>query len=82
MLAISALSISKLEGHYAYYGITGNGRSITQVGEATKKFWNKWLNRRSNAPGGMTWERFKQVVREQLVFPNPRIVHSIYRVKP
>ena len=74
--------VRKLEGHYAYYGITGNGRSITQVCEATKKLWHRWLNRRSNAPGGMTWERFKQVVREQLVFPHPRIVHSIYRVKP
>ena len=74
--------VRKLEGHYAYYGITGNGRCLNQVREATKKLWHKWLNRRSNAPGGMTWERFRQVVREQFVFPSPRIVHSIYRAKP
>jgi group II intron reverse transcriptase/maturase len=74
--------VRKLEGHYAYYGITGNGRCLTQVFEGTKKLWHKWLNRRSNAPAGMTWERFRQVVREQFVFPFPRVIHSIYRAKP
>jgi hypothetical protein len=69
-------------GQHAYYGITGNGRCLTQVCEGTKKLWHKWLNRRSNAPAGMTWERFRQVVRVQFVFPFPRVIHSIYRAKP
>jgi len=37
--------------------------------------------RRTRGPRD-SWERFKQAVREQLVFPYPRIVHSIYRAKP
>jgi len=73
---------SKLEGHYAYYGITGNGRGLNQVYEATKKLWHKWLNRRSNAPRGMTWQRFQQVSQQWLVLPQPHIVHSIYKAKP
>jgi hypothetical protein len=44
----------KLEGHYAYYGITGNGPSLNQVRSEAVKRWHKWLRRRSRAPGGLT----------------------------
>ena len=64
------------------YGITGNGRGLNQVYEATNKLWHKWLNRRSDAPGGMTWKRFQQVSQQWLVLPQPHIVHSIYKAKP
>ena len=74
--------VRKLEGHYAYYGITGNGWCLQQVRATTIRLWHKWLNRRSNAPGGMTWERFQQMLRETFVFPHQRVVHSIYGAKP
>ena len=74
--------VRKLEGHYAYYGITGNGWCLKQVRATTIRLWHKWLNRRSNAPGGMTWERFQQLLRETFVFPYQRVVHSIYGAKP
>ena len=42
--------VRKLDGHYAYYGITGNGRCLEQVRTGTQKLWRKWLARRSREP--------------------------------
>jgi len=70
----------KLHGHFAYFGITGNGRWLQKYREAVKKLWRKWLNRRSrNAP--MPWERFQRLL-ARYRFPPARVVHSIYVAKP
>lgn len=74
--------VRKLEGHYAYYGITGNGRGLNQVRTETQKLWYKWLRRRSREPGGMTWEWMNRMLKETFVFPHARVVHSIYGAKP
>jgi hypothetical protein len=37
----------KLRGHYSYYGITGNYRSLHRFKQETECIWRKWLNRRS-----------------------------------
>lgn len=74
--------VRKLGGHYAYYGITGNGRAINQIRTATQKLWYKWLRRRSREPGGMTWQWMHRLLTETFVFPPARVVHSIYGAKP
>jgi group II intron reverse transcriptase/maturase len=74
--------VRKLAGHYAYYGITGNGRSLNQVRTEVQRLWYKWLRRRSREPGGHTWEWMHRMLKEMLVFPSARIVHSIYAAKP
>jgi GxxExxY protein len=74
--------VRKLEGHYAYYGITGNARALDQVRDATVKLWHKWLRRRSRESTSMTWERMKELLRTLFVFPYARVVHSIYHAKP
>lgn len=74
--------VRKLAGHYAYYGITGNGPSLHQVRTEAVKLWHKWLRRRSRAPGGLTWERMNRLLKETFVFPYARVVHSIYNAKP
>lgn len=64
---------SKLQGHYGYFGITFNSRSIACVYEQAKRSWQKWLNRRSrNNP--MPWERFNRLLM-RYPLPEPRIVH-------
>ena len=45
-----------MAGHYAYYGITGNMRSLTRFVHEATHAWRRWLARRSNQ--GMTWQRF------------------------
>lgn len=74
--------VRKLAGHYAYYGITGNGPSLNQARTEAVKLWHKWLRRRSRAPGGLTWERMNRLLKETFVFPHARVVHSIYNAKP
>ena len=67
----------KLKGHYAYYGITGNGRALARFLFEVRRLWRKWLNRRSWR-GRMTWEKFVRLV-ARYPLPQPRVVHSIYR---
>jgi group II intron reverse transcriptase/maturase len=74
--------VRKLEGHWAYYGITGNGRRLHQVRTEAIKLWHKWLRRRSRESKAMTWERMHQLLKETFVFPYARVVHSIYNAKP
>lgn len=74
--------VRKLDGHYAYYGITGNGRCLEQVRTGTQKLWRKWLGRRSRESKALTWERMNRFLKETFVFPYARVVHSIYGAKP
>ena len=67
----------KLQGHYAYYGITGNGRALARFLYEVRRLWRKWLHRRSWR-GRMTWEKFVRLT-ARYPLPQPRVVHSIYR---
>lgn len=71
----------KLQGHYAYYGITGNGRWLEMFREEVKKIWRKWLHRRSNQWSDMPWEKFDCLCR-QYPLPRARVVHSVCVAKP
>jgi group II intron reverse transcriptase/maturase len=69
-----AMLAAKLKGHYAYYGITCNYRSIDLYYQAVRAVWFKWLNRRSNHTS-YTWGQFTEYLK-QFPLPVPRIVHS------
>jgi hypothetical protein len=45
----------KLLGHFQYFGVVGNGRSLWCFRERVQEVWKKWLARRCRG-GGMTWE--------------------------
>jgi group II intron reverse transcriptase/maturase len=64
----------KMRGHYCYYGITGNARSVGQFALEVRRIWRKWLARRS-ATGRVSWERFRCLL-ARYPLPSPRIVHS------
>ncbi len=66
----------KMRGHYAYFGVTGNIRSLSKFYYQCLHVWCQWLSRRNNH--GMEWERFWQLL-SRYPPPTPRIVHSIYR---
>jgi hypothetical protein len=70
-----------LRGHFAYYGITGNGESLVRFREAVKRLWHKWLDRRTRRRGGMSWKRFGELIKRHYPFPPARVVHSIYAAK-
>ena len=69
----------KLAGHFAYYGITGNARSLHRFRETVRRYWFKWLNRRQRRRDTLTWDCFKTVIEANYPLLRPRIVHSIYR---
>jgi group II intron reverse transcriptase/maturase len=66
----------KLRGHYGYFGITGNFRSLNRVLERTQRIWFRWLRRRTRGGQGMTWERFNTLITTIFRLAPPRIVHS------
>jgi len=66
----------KVRGHYAYYGITGNGRALAGFLDAVKRSWRKWLDRR-NRKREMDWDKFNRLL-AQYPLPSPKIVHSVY----
>ena len=63
-----------LRGHYAYYGILGNARSIGNFAYQVRRIWHKWLKRR-NGLRRLTWAKFTAML-QRLVLPAPRIVHT------
>ncbi len=67
----------KLQGHYAYYGITGNARALARFLYEVRRLWRKWLSRRS-WHARMTWEKFVRLT-ACYPLPPPRVVHSVFR---
>ncbi len=72
----------KLQGHYAYYGIIGNSRSIASVRHKVLLTWHKWLRRRSRGKAQMTWARYISMLNGNFNLPPARIVHSDRVAKP
>jgi group II intron reverse transcriptase/maturase len=70
----------KVQGHYGYFGITGNFRTVAGYFLQVKRAWHKWLNRRSRG-NLMTWELFVRML-ERYPLPNPRIVHQYAGANP
>lgn len=67
----------KLQGHYAYYGVTGNGRALARFRYEVERRWRLWLSRRSRA-GHLTWADYARLL-ARFPLPPARVVHSIYR---
>jgi group II intron reverse transcriptase/maturase len=62
----------KLEGHYAYYGITSNFDRIAAFSYMARRIWRSALARRSQQ--GMSWTKMLKLL-ERFPLPAPRIVH-------
>ena len=66
----------RLAGHFNYFGVNGNHRSLARVVHATQRVWRKWLRRRSQRTR-LTWERFIRLL-ERFPLPRPRVVVRIW----
>jgi len=65
----------KLQGHYGYYGITGNSQALVRFRFEVGRIWRKWLGTRSwHAPRSWAW--FMDLLRRHPL-PSPRAVHSV-----
>jgi hypothetical protein len=64
----------KLQGHYTYYGISLNYRSIAEFSQEVKRIWYKWLARLS-AQRDLRRTQVYDYLRNYPL-PAPRFVHS------
>jgi group II intron reverse transcriptase/maturase len=71
---------AKLTGHYQYYGISGNMRSLNRYYRLALRLALKWLNRRSQRRS-FSWESFTAYLKHYPL-PRPRIVHNLYTLSP
>jgi len=67
----------KLRGHFAYYGITGNGEALRRFRDAVARLWRKWLMRRKRR-GLLPWPQFLRLL-QRYPLPPPVPVHSVCR---
>ena len=65
-----------MQGHYNYFGVKGNLKSLACLLWHARRAWYKWLNRRSQRTR-WTWERFLDLLRD-FPLPDPRIVVQIW----
>lgn len=68
----------KLNGHYGYFGITGNYRSLFRFHRQVERVWQKWLSRRSQRRT-LNWDRFLRLLK-RYPLPPPKVVHSAVRL--
>ncbi len=66
----------RLVGHFNYFGVNGNSRSLACLVSVTERLWLKWLRRRSQRTR-LTWERFKQLL-ARFPLPRPRITVQVW----
>lgn len=66
---------AKLRGHFAYYGVTDNSKSINSFRYEVLKTLFKWLNRRGKR-GCYTWEKFSKLL-SIYPLPKPRIMVNL-----
>jgi RNA-directed DNA polymerase len=66
---------SKLRGHYQYYGVRCNYRSLWTVFQSARRAWRTWLTRRCNN-ARIPWEEFQRKYMSAFPLPRPRIVHA------
>jgi RNA-directed DNA polymerase len=71
---------AKLQGHYQYYGVSGNMRGLTRYYRFAIRLVQKWLNRRSHRQS-FSWAGFLAYL-GHYPLPTPRIIHNLYTLSP
>lgn len=67
---------AKLQGHYNYYGVSGNMRAMQTYERITQKWAYKWINRRSQKRSYNLEQFFRFLQWNPL--PRPRIYHVLH----
>src|SRR5437016_3421264 len=62
-----------LRGHYAYYGVAGNLRSLVKVYRVVERYWRRMLCSRSWAGRRLTWDAFNQI-KERTPLLKPKLL--------
>lgn len=73
---IMKLTASKLRGHYGYYGVTDNTRSLVKFYKGVCCALKLWLGRRGDASKG-TWHNLSLLL-THFALPQPRIMVNLF----
>lgn len=65
----------RLVGHYTYYGLRGNSRSLWRFYQWASECAFKWLNRRGGKRKSFTWKAFSRALKRAGV-AGPRITEK------
>ncbi len=71
-----AALVSRIRGHFSYFGVNGNAKSLSALAFWATRAWHKWLNRRSQR-ARLTWERFQDLLRD-FPLPRPRVYVDLW----
>ena len=69
-------TVSKLRGHYGYYGVTDNSKGICSYYYEVRGILFKWLSRRGKK-GCYSWAKFYKLL-ERYPLPTPRIMVNLF----
>ncbi len=69
--------VRRIQGHFNYFGVNGNVRSLSILVFHARRAWYKWLNRRSQR-SSFSWERFIDLLRD-FPLPRPRVYVNLWR---
>ena len=61
----------RIQGHFNYFGVNGNQRSLRTLVHYVQRSWYKWLNRRSQR-SRLNWERFNDLLKD-FPLPSPKV---------
>lgn len=67
----------KLQGHFGYFGITGNSEALARLRNEATRIWFKWVRRRGQRRP-MDWDRFNRLL-QRFPLPPAIAVHSRLR---
>ena len=71
-LKVQAQEINQiLRGHYAYYGMGGNFRTLQRIHRFCEFYWKKMLSSRSQR-GNVSWEKFQRI-KETFPLQRPKL---------
>jgi RNA-directed DNA polymerase len=76
-----AALVRRLVGHYRYFGVNGNMRSMRKLLQETRREWLTWLRRRSQRARRLTWERFNAYL-DTFPLPTPKIYVEVWARTP
>ena len=67
----------RVRGHFNYFGVSGNFRSLLNFADAARRAWHKWLCRRSQR-NRLNWQRYTELLQRRWPLPRPRIAVRIW----
>lgn len=65
-----------LQGHYNYYGVTNNFKSVAAFYRHVIKVWHRYLSQRSQR-AKLAWEKYMRILNDYPLI-QPRLPHTVY----